>query len=135
MSAELQDVNAIPLTAAAVKTGFRTRLQNYRLQESHANCVTIASVSAKCPQEATVIFLNQSKRKFQRKLNSVSILSDMLMLTGKGYTGGKNMINTILITASVMCVAVAVATIVTVISYCKGVKKNESKVSADKKAD
>lgn len=45
------------------------------------------------------------------------------------------MINTILITASVMCVAVTVAAIVTVISYCKGVKKNESKTCADKKTD
>ena len=47
----------------------------------------------------------------------------------------ETIINTILITASVMCVAVAVATIVTVISYCKGVKKNESKTGADKKTD
>lgn len=93
MPTELQDVNAIPLTAAAVRTGYRTRLQSYRLQGNHANYVTIASVSARCRQEATVIFLNQSKRKFQRKLNSVSILSDMLMLTGKGYTGGKKCLN------------------------------------------
>ena len=45
------------------------------------------------------------------------------------------MINTILIISAVMCVAVAVAAIVTVISYCKGVKKNESKTCADKKTD
>lgn len=45
------------------------------------------------------------------------------------------MINTILITASVMCVAVAVGAVITVISYCKGVKKNESKTGADKKTD
>lgn len=44
----------------------------------------------------------------------------------------ETIINTILIISSVMCVAVAVAAIVTVISYCKGGKKNESKIQADK---
>ena len=47
----------------------------------------------------------------------------------------ETIINTILITAAGMCVAVAVAAIVTVISYCKGVKKNESKTCAEKKTD
>ena len=47
----------------------------------------------------------------------------------------ETIINTILITAAVMCVAVDVAAIVTVISYCKGGRKNESKTCADKKAD
>lgn len=45
------------------------------------------------------------------------------------------MINTILIIASVMMCLVAIGAVITVISYCKGGKKNESKTGADKKAD
>lgn len=47
----------------------------------------------------------------------------------------ETIINTILIISAVMCVAVAVGAVITVISYCKGVKKNEIKTCADKKTD
>lgn len=47
----------------------------------------------------------------------------------------ETIINTILIISAVMCVTVAVGAIITVISYCKGGKKNESKTGADKKTD